>query len=148
MDTANCNSATCFSAVRSQSSTPSTFLWNEHARSDDEVEMRRFRNGEDVRYSPLIDRKLRLRSVVPRKGKRLLYCDHIERDGERLFGLICENDLEGVVAKRKGDPYLPEHAQWLKIRNRSYSQWAGPLAQTPIPAQTGDRAVVTCRILT
>jgi hypothetical protein len=25
---------------------------------------------------------------------------------------------------------------------------AGPLPQTPIPAQTGDRAVVTCRILT
>ncbi|HZQ23610.1 MAG TPA: hypothetical protein VFA89_12520 [Terriglobales bacterium] len=27
--------------------------------------------------------------------------------------------------KRKGDPYLPEHAQWLKIRNRGYRQWVG-----------------------
>jgi ATP-dependent DNA ligase len=39
--------------------------------------------------------------------------------------LACEKDLEGIVGKRKGDPYLAEHAQWLKIRNHSYSQWAG-----------------------
>jgi hypothetical protein len=32
---------------------------------------------------------------------------------------------KGIVAKRKCDPYLPEHANWLKIRNRNYSQWAG-----------------------
>jgi hypothetical protein len=37
----------------------------------------------------------------------------------------CEHDLEGIVAKRKSDPYLPEHANWLKIRNSNYSQWAG-----------------------
>jgi bifunctional non-homologous end joining protein LigD len=100
-------------------------LWDEHARSDDEEEMHRFRNGEDVRYLPLIDRKQRLRRVVPKNGERLLYCDHMEGKGEQLFGLICEQDLEGIVAKRKGDPYLAEHAQWLKIRNHSYSQWAG-----------------------
>ena len=27
---------------------------------------------------------------------------------EGLFRLACENDLEGIVAKRKSDPYLPE----------------------------------------
>lgn len=37
----------------------------------------------------------------------------------------CQNDLEGIVAKRKFYPYLPEQAAWYKIRNRSYSQWAG-----------------------
>lgn len=100
-------------------------LWDEHVRSDDDVEMRRFRNGEDVRYLPLIDRKQRLRSIVPKRGERLLYCDHIESDGEQLFRLACEEDLEGIVAKRKGDPYLPQYAHWVKIRNRSYSQWEG-----------------------
>ena len=98
-------------------------LWDEHARSDDEEEMRRFRNGEDTRYLPLTDRKLRLRRVVPKRGERLLYCDHIDSHGEGLFRLTCEHDLEGIVAKRKGDPYLPEHTSWLKIRNLSYSQW-------------------------
>jgi bifunctional non-homologous end joining protein LigD len=98
-------------------------LWDEHARSDEE--MHRFRNGEDTRYLPLPDRKLRLRRVVPKRGERLLYCDHIDGDGEGLFQLACQHDLEGVVAKRNSDPYLPEYATWLKIRNRHYSQWIG-----------------------
>jgi ATP-dependent DNA ligase len=59
----------------------------------------------------------RLRRVVPQEGARLLYCDHVEHDGEGLFRLACDNDLEGIVAKRMFDPYLPEHASWLKIRN-------------------------------
>lgn len=42
-----------------------------------------------------------------------------------MFYLACENDLEGIVAKRKSDPYLLEHATWLKIRNQSYSRWVG-----------------------
>jgi bifunctional non-homologous end joining protein LigD len=100
-------------------------LWDEHSRSDDEEEMRRFRNGEDLRYLPLIDRKLRLHAAVSKRGERLLYCDHIERDGEGLFRLACAHDLEGVVAKHKFDPYLPEHVTWFKIRNTTYSQWAG-----------------------
>jgi bifunctional non-homologous end joining protein LigD len=33
-------------------------LWDEHAKTDDEQENQRFRNGEDLRYLPLIDRKL------------------------------------------------------------------------------------------
>lgn len=100
-------------------------LWDEHAFSDDEEERRRFRNGEDLRYLPLIDRKRRLHAVVPKQSERLLYCDHINADGKGLFRLACEYDLEGIVAKRKADPYLPEHASWLKVRNREYSQWIG-----------------------
>ena len=80
---------------------------------------------EGPRYLPLIDRKLRLHAVVPKRGERLLYCDHIDADDEGVFRLACENDLEGIVAKRKSDPYLPEHAGWLKIRNQNYSQWVG-----------------------
>ena len=53
------------------------------------------------------------------------YCDHVEHDGESLFRVACRHDLEGIVAKRKSDPYLQGHASWLKIRNREYSQWAG-----------------------
>jgi ATP-dependent DNA ligase len=100
-------------------------LWDEHARSDDEEERRRFRNGEDTRYLPLSDRKLRLRAVVPKRGERLLYCDHFGGDGEGLFKLICEYELEGIVAKRNSDSYLVEHATWLKIRNQNYSQCVG-----------------------
>jgi len=83
-------------------------------------------DGEDLRYLPLIERKLRLRTVVPHRGERLLYCDHIEGDGEGLFRLACEHDLEGIIAKWKQGTYLPqEPSSWVKIRNRSYSQWVG-----------------------
>ena len=100
-------------------------LWDEHALSSDEDEMRRFRNGEDTRYLPLTDRKLRLRRVVPKQPERLLYFDHVDKDGKNLFRLACQHDLEGIVAKRNSDPYLREQATWLKIRNPNYSQWVG-----------------------
>ncbi len=82
--------------------------------------------GRDLRQQPLIQRKFRLRSILPQRGERLLYCRHIEEAGEDLFGLACEYDLEGVVAKHKFATYMPDGEKtWFKIRNRSYSQWAG-----------------------
>lgn len=82
-------------------------------------------DGQDLRYTPLIERKHQLRSILRTGSERLLYCDHIEGDGETLFQLACDSDLEGIVAKRKFDPYLSDQARWLKIRNTSYSQWHG-----------------------
>jgi len=82
-------------------------------------------DGQDFRYAPLTERKHKLRSILPADSDRIMYCDHVECDGETLFRLACENDLEGVVAKRKFDPYLPDKASWLKIRNTDYSQWEG-----------------------
>ena len=82
-------------------------------------------NGQDLTYAPLVERKHQLRAILPKASDVLLYCDHVERDGESLFQIACENDLEGVVAKRKFDPYLPNQANWLKIRNSAYSQWEG-----------------------
>ena len=37
---------------------------------------------------------------------------------------MCTNDLEGIVAKRLRDPYVPR-ARWLKIKNPAYSQNEG-----------------------
>ena len=82
---ANHSSATCCSGAASPTSTLST---------------RSGIDGEDLRYSPLIERKARLRSVVPQRRERLLYCDHVEGDGEGLFRKAYEHDLEGIVAKR------------------------------------------------
>jgi bifunctional non-homologous end joining protein LigD len=102
-------------------------LWDEHAWTDDEEEMRRFRNGEDLRYLPLVDRKLRLHAVVPKRGERLLYCDHIDGDGEGLFRFACDHDLEGVVAKRKSHTCMSmQHGSKFAIKSiglvaRSYS---------------------------
>ncbi len=63
---------------------------------------------------------------VANQGERLLYCDHVEADGEGRFRLACEHDLEGIVAKHKYAPYLPDREPtWFKIRNSGYSQWLG-----------------------
>ena len=62
---------------------------------------------------------------MPKRGERLLYCDQIDQDGDGMFRLACEQDVEGIVAKRKSEPYLPDQATWVKIRNHDYSQWVG-----------------------
>src|SRR5215472_11670236 len=41
-------------------------------------------NGQDLRYAPLMERKQKLRSILP-TGNRIMYCDHLENDGEGLF---------------------------------------------------------------
>jgi len=51
---------------------------------------------------------------VPHEAGRLLYYDHVEGQGDHLFKLACEPDLEGIVAKRKFDPYLLDNAKWYK----------------------------------
>ena len=78
-------------------------------------------NGEDLRQQPLIERKQRL-SVLVRKCDRIIYAQHVEKDGKDLFREICARDLEGIVAKRKMGIYKDDGTGWLKIKNRSYSQ--------------------------
>jgi len=64
--------------------------------------MRRFRNGEDVRYVPLTDCKLRLRGVVPNLGERLFHCDHVEVDGKAYSSLLASTILRGSL--QSGNP--------------------------------------------
>lgn len=44
-----------------------------------------------------------------------------------LFELVCERDLEGIVAKHRSSRYtVADHnTAWAKIRNRRYSQVIG-----------------------
>jgi bifunctional non-homologous end joining protein LigD len=79
-------------------------------------------DGRDVRHLPLIDRKALLRSILPEHPYAMLYARHIERDGKAFYGLACEQDLEGVVAKLKHGAY---GEGWFKIRNPLYSQYEG-----------------------
>jgi bifunctional non-homologous end joining protein LigD len=85
-------------------------------------------NGEDLRGLQLIERKARLKRLLRRKRSRVLYVDHIEKHGLRLFEKVCALDLEGVVAKRKNSVYRATEKPspyWIKIKNRNYSQVEG-----------------------
>ena len=55
----------------------------------------------------------------------LVYADHVDGNGTRLFQLACDKDLEGIVAKRKDGRYTPEETTWVKIKNPAYSQTEG-----------------------
>lgn len=65
---------------------------------------------------PLVERRERLaRAVSP--GGPLLVPEHLESDGEPFFEAVQEFELEGIVAKRRGAPYVPgaRSADWLKL---------------------------------
>jgi ATP-dependent DNA ligase len=77
--------------------------------------------GEDLRRLPLLERKRRLRPLLPLDAAAL-FVDHIPGEGVSLFRSVCARDLEGIVAKRADGLYTPEETSWVKIKNRHYSQ--------------------------
>src|SRR4051812_15308843 len=84
-------------------------------------------DGEDVTGLPLLDRKRRLRGIVPPGSSRLLYLDAVRERGTAFFRLACDRDLEGIVAKWSGGTYQCDgrRTSWLKIKNPNYSQIDG-----------------------
>jgi ATP-dependent DNA ligase len=81
-------------------------------------------DGEDVREWPLIERKRRLRQLVPSVPTRLLYVDHIKARGTDFFEVACAHDLEGIVAKPANGRYHSDgtNTNWVKIKNPCYTQ--------------------------
>lgn len=78
-------------------------------------------DGQDLRGRPLVERKDGLARLLPEDTGPLYKILAIEEHGRALFSAIRKMDLEGVVAKRKKDPYRSETA-WYKIRNPGYTQ--------------------------
>jgi bifunctional non-homologous end joining protein LigD len=79
-------------------------------------------DGEDLRDLPLLERKRWLRRLVPRRGSRLLYVDHVGRRGRDLFQVVCDRDMEGIVGKLAHAPYLTHPPSWVKVINPTHSQ--------------------------
>ena len=66
-----------------------------------------------------------LRSLVPAGACPVLYVDHLAERGVDLFQAVCEQDMEGIVAKRADGLYTPDETSWVKIKNRAYNQNVG-----------------------
>ena len=80
----------------------------------------------DLTNRRLIERKSRLKELIPREPSRLLYVEHVEERGVELFEKVCEWDLEGIVAKPIQSFYKTKRrSNWIKIKNPSYSQAEG-----------------------
>lgn len=81
-------------------------------------------NGKDLRELPLAQRLARLERLVPVTTATLLRVLSFAEQGCALFEAACGLDLEGIVAKRRSDPYGPR-TTWFKIKHRAYGQAEG-----------------------
>ncbi|HYI13533.1 MAG TPA: hypothetical protein VEK57_31100 [Thermoanaerobaculia bacterium] len=77
-------------------------------------------NGRDLRDQPLWRRKRTLYKLIEKTP--IGYVDHV--DDPALYAVVTERDMEGIVAKRRGDPYAPG-TQWVKVKVPGYSQMEG-----------------------
>jgi hypothetical protein len=69
--------------------------------------------------------KAHLRRLLRRRSNHLrAEALTVEGSGQRLMAVVEQHDLEGIVAKRKSDPYR-SGVHWWKIKNPAYSQTEG-----------------------
>lgn len=74
-------------------------------------------DGKNITGSPLEERRRLLGELVVPAD--FLQVSHSTRgDGEALFEVACNNELEGIVAKKLGTPYRPgkRTREWLKVK--------------------------------
>jgi bifunctional non-homologous end joining protein LigD len=76
-----------------------------------------FEGGADLRGLPLLERKKRLKALLP-KNPLLIYSEHWPEHGKRLFKEAEQQGLEGIMAKRAQSRYLSgaRSKDWLKIK--------------------------------
>src|SRR5262249_30344746 len=70
-----------------------------------------------LRRKPLIERKRKLKELLEGVKSPLIYSDHIQGGGERVYAHACDLKLEGIVSKRAKDPYVSGRTKsWLKVK--------------------------------
>jgi ATP-dependent DNA ligase len=79
---------------------------------------------DELIAQPLIKRKRRLEQLIPANNSTLSRVLAVEEHGRELFEAAQRLDLEGIVAKRKADPYSLQ-TLWYKIKNPAYTQSEG-----------------------
>jgi bifunctional non-homologous end joining protein LigD len=74
-------------------------------------------DGKDLRGLPLVERKKRLRTVLP-KSPLLIYSEHWPEHGKKLFKEALSRGHEGIMAKRAASKYLSgaRTRDWLKVK--------------------------------
>jgi bifunctional non-homologous end joining protein LigD len=76
-----------------------------------------FQEGDDLRGLSLIQRKKRLKAILP-KHKLIAFSQHRATFGTKFFHEADRNGLEGIMAKRADSQYLSgvRTDDWLKIK--------------------------------
>jgi bifunctional non-homologous end joining protein LigD len=75
-------------------------------------------DGERLEQLPLEQRKVRLRQLVGRRKAGVVrYSDHVIGHGREFFRQACRAALEGIISKRRDQPYRAgRHRDWLKVK--------------------------------
>jgi len=77
-------------------------------------------DGQDLRTSPLKERKQRLAELLASGPARLRYVEHFETGAEAVLKSACRMSLEGVVSKRLDSSYRSGRGDaWLKTKCRA-----------------------------
>ena len=74
-------------------------------------------DGEDLRNLPLVERKARLKKVIP-EHPQLLVSEHIETKGKAFFKKMQQAHIEGMLAKDGQSRYVDgaRSKSWLKVK--------------------------------
>lgn len=74
-------------------------------------------NGYDLRDAAYEDRKRLLQHVLKGAPETFIYVEALEVDGNVIFDKGCKLGLEGLVAKRLGQPYRSGRQEsWIKLK--------------------------------
>ena len=74
-------------------------------------------DGEDLTGLPLLDRKAKLKAILPIKGRHIRFSEHTQGGGEKLLETFCAAGLEGVVSKLAASQYVGARAgSWVKTK--------------------------------
>jgi bifunctional non-homologous end joining protein LigD len=78
-----------------------------------------FAGTEDLRPSPLSERKARLKASLGNAPANIRYVDHFVTAGDAVLQSACRMDLEGIVSKRLDAPYQSGRGEsWVKSKCR------------------------------
>lgn len=74
-------------------------------------------DGEDLATQPLHARKQKLRALVGDTPGVLVYSEHIDGNGEKVFAAARQHGLEGILSKRRDSKYVAGRSRdWLKVK--------------------------------
>lgn len=74
-------------------------------------------DGRDLRGLTQHDRRALLEPIVAGRSGAILFSEEVEGDGAEIFRVSCSLGLEGVVAKRRDQPYRSgRRPEWQKIK--------------------------------
>lgn len=97
-------------------------------------------DGQSLMDLPLEDRKRRLKELLQTSetGDVIRYSDHIEGHGEKFQQQACRLHLEGMISKRRDQPYRPGRGlDWLKVKCLQTNEYVIGGFTDPRGARTG-----------